>query len=75
MPDKIYHVYNHDNADDNLLPVDDNYRYFLAKYRDYVNPLADTYAYCLPNHFHFPLKVKAESSLIMHRSGSINTRS
>ena len=30
-----------------------NYRYFLGLYARYIEPVADTYAYCLlRNHFH-----------------------
>lgn len=61
-PGKIYHIYNHGNADDNLFRCDENYRYFLQKYGEHVHPVVDTYAYCLmPNHFHFLLKVKEDS--------------
>ena len=36
-----------------------NYRHFLSLYARYVEPIADTYAYCLlPNHFHLLVRVK-----------------
>lgn len=63
-PGKTYHIYNHGNADDNLFRTEENYRYFLQKYGQYVQPVAFTFAYCLlPNHFHILLQVKDESSL------------
>lgn len=63
-PGKIYHVYNHGNANDNLFRSEENYRYFLEKYGKHVQPVTDTFAYCLlPNHFHFLLQVKDESYL------------
>ncbi len=64
-PNRIYHLYNHGNADDNLFRCDENFRYFLQKYGKYGHPVVDTYAYCLlPNHFHFLVKVKAASTLL-----------
>jgi putative transposase len=63
--EKIYHIYNHGNGEDNLFRSDENYRYFLQKYGEHIAPIADTYAYCLmPNHFHFLLNVKEENSLL-----------
>lgn len=61
QPGKTYHVYNHGNADDNLFRSDENYRYFLQKYSEYIHPIVNTFAYCLlPNHFHFLMTVKEE---------------
>lgn len=66
---KIYHLYNHSNGSLQLFRADDNYRYFLSKYTHYVHPFVDTYAYCLmPNHFHFAIKVKDESSEVSKTS-------
>lgn len=58
QPGKIYHIYNHGNAEDDLFRVDDNYMYFLAKFRQHLSSAVNTYAFCLlPNHFHFLLQV------------------
>lgn len=63
-PGKLFHVYNHGNASDNIFREDKNYVFFLKKYRKYILPIADTYAYCLlPNHFHFMVKVKGREQL------------
>ncbi len=65
LPDTVYHVYNHGNSIDNIFLCDENFRYFLLKYNQYITPIAETFAYCLmPNHFHFALRIKAESDLI-----------
>ena len=65
MPDSIYHIYNHAVSNDNLFQSDENYRFFLKKYHQYISPIADTFAYCLmPNHFHFALRIKSERELI-----------
>lgn len=63
-PDNFYHVYNHANGNDNIFYTDENYKYFLEKFKKYISPLAHTLAYCLmPNHFHFLIKIKEESDL------------
>ena len=63
-PSKTYHIYNHGNANDNLFHCDENYRYFLQKYGEYITPIVHTNAYCLlPNHFHFLIQVQEEDVL------------
>ena len=65
LPDYFYHIYNHANGDDNLFREQENYRFFLQQYAKYINPIADTYAYCLmPNHFHLLVKIKEEQDLL-----------
>ena len=71
-PGKTYHIYNHGNANDNLFRSDENYRYFLRQYGQYVQPIANTYAYCLlPNHFHFLVQIKEQEHLL-NRTGFEN---
>ncbi|NPA44548.1 MAG: hypothetical protein GXO49_03340 [Chlorobi bacterium] len=61
---KFYHIYNHAVGDDVLFKDDDNFRYFLQKYAEYISPIAKTYAYCLmPNHFHFLISVRNDNEL------------
>ncbi len=65
LPSTVYHIYNHANGDDDLFREDDNYRYFLEKYKKYIPPIADTHAYCLmKNHFHLMVRIKDESRLL-----------
>lgn len=53
-----YHIYNHAVGRDNLFSTEENYTYFLRRWKKYL-PYLDVYAYCLmPNHFHFLAKVK-----------------
>lgn len=62
----VFHVYNHGNANDLIFLEDKNYGFFLKKYRKYITPIADTYAYCLiPNHFHVMVKFKSENELLI----------
>jgi REP element-mobilizing transposase RayT len=63
-PDKMYHIYNHANGNDNLFYAEDNYLYFLKRFAELLAPILDTYAYCLmPNHFHWLVKIKSEKEI------------
>ena len=58
FPNSVYHVVHHGVSKDNIFFKEANYGYFLEKYKQYVNPIAKTFAYCLmPNHFHIGLKI------------------
>jgi putative transposase len=64
LPEKIYHIINHANGSENLFRSNENYRYFLEKYTEYIYPIAETYAYCLmPNHFHLMVKIRSEADI------------
>jgi REP element-mobilizing transposase RayT len=59
QPDTSYHIFNHANGFENVFREAENYRYFLEKYRLYISPIAETYAYCLmPNHFHLVVRIR-----------------
>jgi len=63
-PDSFYHIYSHAVGEENLFRTEENYRYFLKKYSEYIHPVCKTLAYCLmPNHFHFSIKVRDEKGL------------
>ncbi|HET6227831.1 MAG TPA: hypothetical protein VFF27_16220, partial [Bacteroidia bacterium] len=65
LPEHIYHIYSRANGKEPIFLSDANYKYFLNKYKHNINPIADTYSYCLmPNHFHFLLRFRAEQELI-----------
>lgn len=60
-PGIFYHIYNRGINSKKIFDSKENYLFFLRKFALYVNPVCDTYAYCLmPNHFHFLIKVKSE---------------
>jgi putative transposase len=64
LPENYYHIYNHANGSDNLFLNSENYRYFLQRFATFINPIADTFAYCLmPNHIHFLIRIKSEADL------------
>jgi putative transposase len=45
-PDCFYHIYNRANGSERLFLSDDNYRFFLKKYLQCINPIVNTYCYC-----------------------------
>ena len=58
-PDCVYHIYNGTNGNERLFMNDENYRFFLNKYKQYISPVVDTFCYCLMrNHFHILVRVK-----------------
>ncbi len=64
IPETTYHVYNRANGNEQLFVKEENFSYFLEKYKQYISPIADTFCYCLmPNHFHFLIRIKTENEL------------
>jgi putative transposase len=59
QPGRYYHLYNRGNNGEDLFREERNYRYFLELYAHHIQPLVDTFAYCLMrNHFHLLIRVK-----------------
>lgn len=64
-PEGIYHLFNHAVGRENLFRNAENYRYFLDRYLIHLEPVVQTYAYCLlPNHFHLLVRVRSRQELI-----------
>jgi len=60
-----YHIYNRGNNRENLFLEEKNYPYFLFLYEKHIEPVADTYAYCLMrNHFHLLVRIKETSQVL-----------
>ena len=56
---QYYHIYNRGNNGEILFREERNYPCFLGLYAQYIEPVAETYAYCLmPNHFHLLVRIK-----------------
>ncbi len=69
IPDKIYHIFSRANGNEKLFHTDENYRYFLQKFRKYILPIADIYTWTLlPNHFHFMIRIKSIDLIKLHFS-------
>ena len=61
QPGVYYHIYNRGNNREDLFIEKRNYPYFLTLYAKHIEPIAETYAYCLlRNHFHLLARVKTE---------------
>lgn len=72
-PETYYHIYNHANGDENLFRSDENYYYFLRQWAKYIEPVAETYAYCLmPNHIHF--LIRTETSKVFENLGGLKSK-
>lgn len=62
--DKFYHIYNRGINSDILFKENGNYEYFLKLYDKHIDPIADTYAWCLmKNHFHFLVRIKNKEEI------------
>jgi len=66
LPERMHHIWTHANGSEDLFRSEENYRYFLKRYRKYIHPVADTFAYCLmPNHLHFMVRMKEEEDEVL----------
>ena len=56
---KYYHIYNRGINSDILFKETTNYEHFLKLYDIHIEPIAETYAWCLmKNHFHYLVRIK-----------------
>ncbi|MDN3676864.1 hypothetical protein QWY90_06020 [Flavobacterium paronense] len=56
---KYYHIYNRGINSDILFKESSNYEHFLRLYDTHIDPIAETFAWCLmKNHFHFLVRIK-----------------
>ena len=59
QPDQYYHIYNRGINGEPLFRKERNYRHFLKLWAQHIEPVAETFAYCLlSNHFHFLVCIK-----------------
>ncbi len=62
--ENTYHIFNRVNGAEKIFLKEENYRFFLKKFKVYIHPIAETLAYCLmPNHFHLLLRMRSESEV------------
>ncbi len=62
--DTYYHIYNRGTNRENIFREERNYAYFLKLYDQHIEPVAETFAYCLlRNHFHVLVRVKSEDEI------------
>jgi putative transposase len=63
VEEQFYHIYKRGNAGEPLFRERRNYPYFLKLYAQYLEPVAETFAYCLlNNHFHPLVRIRCAPS-------------
>lgn len=68
IPGNYYHIYNKGVNGINLFYSPDNYLYFLRKYDEHIDPIAETFAWCLlGNHFHLLVRIKEADEVVIDR--------
>ena len=66
LPETHYHIYNHANGKHNIFFNNENRRYFLKKYDEYMYAYVHTFAYCLmSNHFHIQIQVRNSAEILL----------
>ncbi|GAB4494349.1 MAG: hypothetical protein OHK0019_20420 [Saprospiraceae bacterium] len=61
----FYHIYNRGINGEDLFKEERNYAFFLKQYAKYIQPVAETYAYCLmKNHFHLLVRTREAEEII-----------
>ena len=59
LHDQYYHIYNRGIDGTHLFRERRNYPYFRQRYGHHIQPIAETFAYCLlSNHFHFLVRIR-----------------
>ncbi len=63
--EQFYHIYNRGINGTDIFMEEKNYAFFLEKYIKYIEPIAETYAYCLmKNHFHIMVRMRNVEAII-----------
>ena len=56
-----YHIYNRGTNGENIFREKRNYAHFLGLWVEHIEPVANTYCFCLlRNHFHFLVRIRTE---------------
>jgi putative transposase len=59
-----YHIYNRGINSTTLFKEKENYEHFLNLFETHIDPIAETFAWCLmKNHFHFLIRIKEISEV------------
>ena len=60
-----YHIYNRGNNGIDIFLETENYYHFLRLYAKYIEPIAETFAWCLlKNHFHILVRIKHKEEIV-----------
>lgn len=58
VENNYYHIYNRGSNRAQIFFDEENYLFFLKRWREYVYPYVDVIAYCLmPTHYHFLVRI------------------
>ena len=61
---KYYHIFNRGNNYENIFLREEDYLHFMENYTIYIDPIADTFAWCLmSNHFHVLVRIKSKNEI------------
>jgi REP element-mobilizing transposase RayT len=70
---QMYHVFNRGNGTEPVFRCDQNYEFFMSKYRSYMDTWWDTHAWCLlPGEFHFIVTVRENTANVNELSKAIS---
>lgn len=65
IPGSIYHVYNRAVGNEMLFRKEEDHFIWIEKFKKYVLPFCELYAYCLlPNHYHLLLRINFDLDAI-----------
>jgi REP element-mobilizing transposase RayT len=71
LPGQYYHIYNRGNNSSTIFFEERTYRHFLKLYAHHIQPVAETFAYCLlRNHFHFLVRIRTDEER-HHQIGAV----
>jgi len=72
----FYHIYNRGNNRENIFPQERNYAYFMDLWWKHINPIAETWTYCLlKNHFHAVVYIRDSADLTDLTTNSVSPNS
>nr|NQU94159.1 hypothetical protein [Bacteroidota bacterium] len=61
---KFYHIFNRGNNSENIFSKEQEYLHFMENYSIFIDPVADTFAWCLMNnHFHVLVRIKEKENI------------
>ena len=66
---KYYHIYNRGINSENIFKENRNHEYFLNLYNKHIDPIAETFAWCLlKNHFHLVVRIKTSEEILQNQN-------